>query len=288
MTRFHSPRKQGIRVSVITMLTAATCLGSVHAAGPERIIFAAENALYGAGHDIGRADGWFDQQLRTAIRAYQNEHGLQTNGNLDPATLKALGVTKTSNETITTNSVDSRKESVTELGLSLPEPMESAPAVARNEPKPVPEPVPEPVQQSSEQIESNTDSDGEPVENQIVANETSTQTEANAIEDVSKAAPATSETVISEPPAPTPTPEPEIVDRTTPETTEEPDPVLAQLPAEPTSAGNTEPETSDTKKALPEQGDTIAPEKSAVADAPRSTGGGFFSALFDFFFGWLV
>lgn len=288
MTRFHPPRKQGIRVSVITMLTAATCLGSVHAAEPEKIIFAAENALYGAGHDIGRADGWFDQQLRTAIRAYQNEHGLQTNGNLDQATLKALGVTKTSNETITANSVDSRKESVTELGLSLPEPMESAPAVARNEPKPVPEPVPEPVQQSSEQVESNTDSDEEPVENQIVANETSTQTEANAIEDVSESAPATSGTVISEPPAPTPTPEAEIVDRTTPETTEEPDPVLAQLPAEPTRAGNTEPETSDTKKALPEQGDTIAPEKSAVADSPRSTGGGFFSALFDFFFGWLV
>jgi peptidoglycan hydrolase-like protein with peptidoglycan-binding domain len=288
MTRFHSPRKPGIRVSVITMLTAATCLGTAHAAETEKVIFAAENALYGAGHDIGRADGWFDEQLRTAIRAYQNENGLQTNGNLDAPTLKALGVTKASSATITTNSVGSRKASLAELGLSLPEPTPSTPTVARTEPKPVPKPTPDPVQQSSEKIEPKNEPDAESFQNQIVAEETSTKTEVTAVEEVSVAAQATSRPEVSEPPAPAPTPEPEIVDRTTPEATEEPDPILAQLPTEPTGAGNAEPETIDTKKVQPEQTDTPAPRKPAVADNTRSTGGGFFSALFDFFFGWLV
>ena len=293
MTRFHSPRKPGIRVSVITMLTAATCLGTAHAAEPEKVIFAAENALYGAGHDIGRADGWLDEQLRTAIRAYQNENGLQTNGNLDAPTLKALGVAEASSTTIAANSVGSRKASLAELGLSLPEPTPSTPSVARTEPKPAPEPAPkpspDPVQQSSEPIEPKTATGAEPVKTQIVAEETSTQTEVTPVEEVSAAGQATSGPEVSEPPASTPTPEPEIVDRTTPEATEEPDPILAQLPIEPTSAGNAEPEITDSKKVQPEQGDnTPAPRKPAVADNSRSTGGGFFSALFDFFFGWLV
>ena len=292
MTRSQSPKRQGVRGPVIAMLTAAACLGTAQAAEPEKVIFAAENALYGAGHDIGRADGWIDEQLRAAIRAYQAQNGLQTNGNLDTATLKALGVTKTSSAPITANSVGSRKASLAQLGLSLPEPAPNTPTIARAEPKPAPEPSPDPIQKSSEQGEPTTLLDAEPSKNQRVTEVTSKSTEVKPQEDVAEAAPKTPEPVASKPPAPTsapaPAPEPAVAEETTPEATKEPDPVLAQLPAEPTSAGPAEPKTADTKKAQPIEGETTASTNSAVADNSHSTGGGFFSVLFDFFFGWLV
>ena len=296
MTRFHSSGKAGIRGSVIAMLTAATCLGTAHAAETEKVIFAAENALYGAGHDIGRADGWMDEQLRSAIRAYQAKNGLQTNGNLDTATLKALGVTRISSATITANSVGSRKAAAAQVGLSLPEPAPSTPAVARAEPKPaaVSEPTPAPIQESSERSEPTPSPGIEPDSKQIVTTDTSGKPEVKTEKPVAKAAPTTPEPVASEPPAPTPAPdpapqpEPAVAEETMPEATKEPDPVLAQLPTEPTSAGAAEPEATDTKTGQPIEGDTTAPTNAAVADNPQSTGGGFFSVLFDFFFGWLV
>lgn len=296
MTRSQSRRRQGVRGPVIAMLTAAACLGTAQAAEPEKVIFAAENALYGAGHDIGRADGWIDEQLRAAIRAYQAQNGLQTNGNLDTATLKALGVTKTSSATITANSVGSRKASVAQLGLSLPEPAPNTPTIARAEPKPAsaPEPTPDPIQKSSEQGEPTNSIDAEIIKNQMVTEGTSKSTEVKPQEKVAEAAPTTPEPVASEPPAPTsapapaPAPEPAVAEETTPEATKEPDPVLAQLPAEPTSAGPAEPKVTETKKAQPIEGENTASTNSAVADNSQSTGGGFFSVLFDFFFGWLV
>ncbi len=292
MTRSQSPRKQGARGPVIAMLTAAACLGTAQAAEPEKVIFAAENALYGAGHDIGRADGWIDEQLRAAIRAYQAQNGLQTNGNLDTATLKALGVTKTSSAPITANSVGSRKASLAQLGLSLPEPAPNTPTIARAEPKPSPEPTPAPIQKSSEQGEPTTSLDAEPDENQIDTEGTSKKPEVKAQEKVAEAAPTTPEPVASEPPAPisapAPVPEPAVAEETSPEATKEPAPVLAQLPSEPTSAGPTEPKATEMKKAQPVEGENTASKNSAVADNSQSTGGGFFSVLFDFFFGWLV
>lgn len=274
MTRSQSPRKQGARGPVIAMLTAAACLGTAQAAEPEKVIFAAENALYGAGHDIGRADGWIDEQLRAAIRAYQAQNGLQTNGNLDTATLKALGVTKTSSAPITANSVGSRKASLAQLGLSLPEPAPNTPTIAMAEPKPAPEPTPDPIQKSSEQGEPTTSLDAEPDENQIVTEVPSKKPEVKAQEKVAEAAPKAPEPVASEHPAPTsaptsapaPAPEPAVAEETTPEATKEPDPVLAQLPAEPTSAGPAEPKAADTKKAQPIEGETTASKNSAVAD----------------------
>jgi len=292
MTRSQSPKRQGVRGPVIAMLTAAACLGTAQAAEPEKVIFAAENALYGAGHDIGRADGWIDEQLRAAIRAYQAQNGLQTNGNLDTATLKALGVTKTSSATITANSVGSRKASLAQLGLSLPEPAPNTPTIARAEPKPSPEPTPAPIQKSSEQGEPTTSLDAEPDENQIDTEGTSKKPEVKAQEKVAEAAPTTPEPVASEPPAlisaPAPAPEPAVAEETTQEATKEPAPVLAQLPSEPTSAGPTEPKATEMKKAQPVEGENTASKNSAVADNSQSTGGGFFSVLFDFFFGWLV
>ena len=120
MTRSQSPKRQGVRGPGIAMLTAAACLGTAQAAEPEKVIFAAENALYGAGHDIGRADGWIDEQLRAAIRAYQAQNGLQTNGNLDTATLKALGVTKTSSATMLRSAFESAGSENYKIRLGLP------------------------------------------------------------------------------------------------------------------------------------------------------------------------
>ena len=296
MTRSCSPRKPKVCGSVVALLTAATCLGTVHAAETEEVVFAAENALYGAGYEIGRADGWLDEQLREAIRAYQTENELDITGNLNTATLKALGISRITSATITSNAVGSRKESVTELGLSFPEQVPRTQTVARTEPKSLPQPGPTPtpdsVQQSPEPIKKAPTTDAQSAKKQEIAEEISKQPEVEAVKDnavaVAVAEAAASEPVASEPPAPDPTPEPEIVARVTAETTEEPDPVLAQIPEEPTSAGNAEVKTTDTKNPQPEQDVTIAPKGSEVADNPRSTGGGFFSTLFDFFFGWLV
>ncbi|MTJ00138.1 MAG: peptidoglycan-binding protein [Marinobacter adhaerens] len=262
------------------MLTAAAGLGTAQAAEPEKVIFAAENALYGAGHDIGRADGWIDEQLRTAIRAYQGKNGLQTNGNLDAATLEALGVSKTSSATIAANSVGSRKASMAKLGLSLPEPAPSSPAVARAEPEPepAPQPVATPTRTPSEKVAQTPSTDIKTPDKQVATGDTSKQPEVT----IEEKAP-------SEPQAPTPdpTPEPVVAEVTTPEVNEEPDPVLAQLPTEPTSAGYAEQEATDTRKAQPIEEETTASTPTA-AEKPQSTGGGFFSKLFDFFFGWLV
>lgn len=280
MTRSQSSRKPGVRSPVVAMLTAAAGLGTAQAAEPEKVVFAAENALYGAGHDIGRADGWIDEQLRTAIRAYQDKNGLKTNGNLDAATLEALGVAKTSSATIAANSVGSQKASMAKLGLSLPEPAPVSPAVARAEPEPepAPQPVATPTRTPSEQVAQTPSPDIKARDKQVDTAETSKQPEVTI-----------EEKVPSEPQAPTPdsTPEPVVAEVTTPEVTEEPDPVLAQLPTEPTSAGYAEPEATDTRKARPIEEETTAPTPTAT-DQPRSAGGGFFSKLFDFFFGWLV
>lgn len=282
MTRSQSSRKPGFRSPVIAILTAAAGLGTAQAAEPEKVIFAAENALYGAGHDIGRADGWIDEQLRTAIRAYQDKNGLQTNGNLDAATLEALGVAETSSATIAANSVGSQKASMAKLGLSLPGPAPDSPAVARAEPKPEPEPAPQPVatptRTPSEQVAQTPSTDIKTTEKQVDTADTSKQPEV-AIEEMTPSEPQA--------PAPDPTPKPVVAEVTTPEVNEEPNPVLAQLPTEPTSAGYAEPEATDTRKAQPIEEETTASTPTA-AEKPQSTGGGFFSKLFDFFFGWLV
>ena len=282
MTRSQSSRKAGVRSPALAILTAAACLGTAQAAEPEKVIFAAENALYGAGHDVGRADGWIDEQLRTAIRAYQDKNGLQTNGNLDAATLEALGVAKTSSATIAANSVGSRKASMAKLGLSLPEPAPDSPAVARAEPKPEPEPAPQPVatptRTPSEQVTQTPLPDIKTAEKQVATVDTSKQSEVT-IEEKAPSGPQA--------PTPDPTPEPVVAEVTTPEVNEEPDPGLAQLPTEPTGAGYAEREATDTRKAQPIEEETTASTPTA-AEKPQSTGGGFFSKLFDFFFGWLV
>ncbi len=296
MTRFHSQRNPGIRGSVIALLTAATFIGGAHASQPEKVIFAAENALYGAGHDIGRADGWIDNQLRAAIRTYQREAGLKTNGNLDADTLKALGINVPSGATITANSVGSRTESMKGLGLSIPKPKPVTPKVATAEPEPVQEPTQQTVQTSPAKVQSTKKPETEESVVQVVTKETSKPIEEKGPNEAEVVISETAKITVAESPQPnldaspetSPEPEPEIVDKAPTATHADKDPVLARIPTEPTGAGQSEPETTKTEPSTTEQIDTPAPENQTVADRPRSSGGGFFSALFDFFFGWLV
>ncbi|WP_372995465.1 peptidoglycan-binding domain-containing protein [Marinobacter sp.] len=292
MTRSQQTSNSGFRGRAIVLLAAATCLGTAHAAEPEKTIFAAENALYGAGHDIGRADGWFDDELRAAIRTYQNANGLQANGNLDTETLKALGVNSESATTITANSVSSPEKSAAVLGLSYPDPTPASPAVAEAEaePEPRPEVAPEPVQQPPEPIETTAVSKVEKQESQTVTQETSKPSEDIAIKETVTVA-ETKEPEISEPATPTPESDTKVVDKAPQEEPAKPDPVLAQLPTEPTGAGNQEaeqPVEPEPEASKPEQLEAPVPENQTAAKRPQSTGGGFFSTLFDFFFGWLV
>jgi len=78
-------------------ITAAAVLASFCAvaaqAGPAETIYSAENALYGAGYEIGKADGWMDNTLRSAIRQYQSSSDeLQATGNLDPQHYQRWGL----------------------------------------------------------------------------------------------------------------------------------------------------------------------------------------------------
>lgn len=300
MTRFHRNRKSGFRGRAIVLLATTACMGSAHAVEPERVIFAAENALYGAGFDIGRADGWFDGKLREAVRGYQTANGLQANGNLDAATLKALGVHAAPATTITANSVASRQQSAEVLGLASPAPTPPAPTVAKAEteptpePQPVPQATPEPRHQPEQTLETVAEPTPEKPEDQRFSTETSTPIE---VEDTGGTVVVAqkSEPAIAETPAPATEPDPEpavvVVDTAPSESPAEKDPVLAQLPNEPTSAGNPQPEKSvaqEPESSQSAQLDNPEPVNQTAANKSRSSGGGFFSALFDFFFGWLV
>lgn len=146
----------GRGVSVVAAL--AVC-PMVQAASVQTV-FSVENALYGAGYDIGKADGWIDDDLRAAVESYQSsQSGLAATGELDGDTLAALGINSGSISLAGGNRVATRDAALAALGLtendfkrsSRPE---KRPIVADKAPEPVkqvvrkadkPEPKPEPV-----------------------------------------------------------------------------------------------------------------------------------------------
>lgn len=56
-------------------------------------VLAMQNALYGAGYDIGSADGQMGPSTRSALEAFQKDQpDLNVTGKLDDATKEALGM----------------------------------------------------------------------------------------------------------------------------------------------------------------------------------------------------
>ncbi|MGM0767667.1 MAG: peptidoglycan-binding protein [Pseudomonadota bacterium] len=305
-SRFHTVC--GVHAQAALLAAAVVTAPSVMAKGPLETIFSAENALYGAGYDIGRADGWIDQRLRGAIRKYQSEQDeLTVSGNLDPGTLKALGVHSSTDQVISQNAVANRSQALAALNLQKahrPAPAPKPVDVARPEPAPEPEPevaaaaaepaavpVGEPAQPAAKVPEPEVVSmasgpapDSQPeaeaapeVAAEIADKEKPSSPEKQPdIETISKKPEVNPdrESAVREVAAVEAEPVPRQTGKTpapsgAPDTSQGDSEVVASLPAEPTAAGPATP--------------------ARAAEAPRTqSSGGFFSSLFDFLFGWLV
>lgn len=282
-------------------ITAAAVLASFCAvsaqAGPVETIYSAENALYGAGYDIGKADGWIDSSLRSAIRRYQSGNdGLQATGNLDPQTLSELGISTEGNGTISNNPVPDRESAMAALGLSSERFATTSATrsvvVARAEPEAQPEPEvvsrneagtpPESSATVSKASGQDTLQNESVSKNQEVVASAPDKTEEPAIEE-----PVTApEVTATEPePAPEPMPEPEQVTEPEKKATvevavaDEPSESEFQLPEEPTSAG---------PPGVSEPSTVFEPSTAPKSEPTAQSSGGFFSSIFDFLFGWLI
>lgn len=295
------------RTPVVLAATIAASFCAVAQAGPVKTIYSAENALYGAGYEIGKADGWMDNTLRSAIRQYQSEHDeLKANGNLDPQTLSALGIAHGDNSTISGNTVADRSAAMAALGLeenrsgsgSAGREIAAAPAAeAQPEPETVPEPeaesVPEAEPAPLEEPETEPAADIASISEEKFRQEPVEQATEEPVE------PATEEPVTEpEPPARTAEPEPQPESEpavetelaTAPEeevlvevvTVEEPTEADFELPEEPTAAGN--PEVSEPA----EEAEVVQTPTSPRTEPASQSSGGLFSSLFDFLFGWLI
>ena len=284
--------------SFLAALTVSFC--AIAQADPADTIFAAENALYGAGYDIGKADGWMDDTLRSAIRKYQSgREGLQATGDLDPQTLSALGIAVKDGDAVTGNSARSREGAMADAGISkqrFGSPSAKQPIAAAPEPEVKPEPVPVSTEAPTLEEES------APAPETIVATNDKPviQPETELAQD-SKPEPQIAEEPEIEPVAVAAVEEPSIVEETSTveelstvdaepsvalnvpsEATEETSTdVDYQLPEEPTASGN--PEISESSQATSSTSDNTS-ESTTVA----KSSGGFFSSLFDFLFGWLI
>jgi len=74
--------------------TATGADSHIRTAGPTNTstVMAAEQALTKFGYNPGNADGTYDENTRAAVMNFQKERGLRATGELDAATLSALGV----------------------------------------------------------------------------------------------------------------------------------------------------------------------------------------------------
>ena len=282
----------------LAALTVSFC--AVAQADPADTIFAAENALYGAGYDIGKADGWMDDTLRSAIRKYQSgQEGLQATGDLDPQTLSALGIAVKDGDAVTGNSARSREGAMADAGISkqrFGSPSAKQPVAVAPEPEVQREPAPVSIEAPTLEEEA------APVPDAILATDDNPviQPEPETAQ-ASMQAPQTAEEPESKPVAVAAAEEPSIVEETSTveklstvdaapsvaldvpsEATEETSTdVDYQLPEEPTASDN--PEISESLQATRSSSDNTS-KSTTVA----KSSGGFFSSLFDFLFGWLI
>jgi len=283
----------------MALFSSIAICGGAQANSPVHIVFAAENALYGSGYDIGTADGWIDDKLRTAIRQYQSDRPeLSASGNLDSATLKSLGVAAAPSLTIQSNSVASRSAARDQLGLAakVPSPARSVAAIA---PKPKPEPAPEVQEPEPETVEPEVVDTTEPRENQVAAVEPAVQSvpaedselgpnenlKEQRVTDLSSSVSESGQTPVTEDQELA-----EVVEVVTGDNEE----LIAQLPTEPTAAGpdeplvvEEEPEPVIVDAPVANASEPVAKQEAKAEPRPQSSGG-FFSWLFDFFFGWIA
>lgn len=284
----------------VAILVAAPALQ----ADTARVIYAAENALYGAGYDIGRADGWMDDTLRSAIRRYQGDtDGLQATGELDAQTLAALGASQRPESPVRANELDSPRSARAALDLpvtgtpartairpapapapvvSAPEPEsepEQEPKVASSaSPEPVPAKEPERVPEVAIEPEAEPEASEESVAPGLARVQTDTEpapAQAQAPRETSRPAAGAPH----EAPAREPVAQVAVADESA---TPEPAPLRQTAVVEDPQPPTPVPEQVQAEAAVTE---TSAPSAPAPEARPS---GGFFSALFDFLFGWLV
>ncbi|WP_203300836.1 peptidoglycan-binding domain-containing protein [Marinobacter sediminum] len=275
------------------------------------VIFAAENALYGAGYDIGRADGWMDKALQQGVRDYQARNGaLKASGILDAETLSALGVSNSSGRAVSGNLVASKTAALAALGISETQTKPEAKPRHRLQPKPafsvkdiVPEPEPAPTPVADQQPKPQVQPQSRPTK-QIdpatpeatpqVASQTSVTPPAKLVTEsspVPKAQPAP-QTV--EKPAPSTdlakvkSPAPETAEPTSAETVA----WMKQLPNEATVSKKPEdtkvdePIAQAPKAEAPETATAEATQKEQPAKPDNDRN--IFGSLFHFLFGWMV
>ncbi|WP_286715400.1 peptidoglycan-binding domain-containing protein [Marinobacter sp. tcs-11] len=283
----------------MALFSSIAICGWAQANSPVHTVFAAENALYGSGYDIGTADGWIDDKLRTAVRQYQSDRPeLSASGNLDSATLKSLGVAAAPALTIQSNSVASRSAARDQLGLAakVPSPARSVAAIA---PKPKPEPAPKVQEPEPETVEPEVVDTTEPRENQVAAVEMAEQslpaenpepnpdenTPEQHVMELSSSVSESYQTPVTADQEPA-----EVVEVVTGDNEE----LIAQLPTEPTAAGpdeplvvEEEPEPVIVDAPVANASKPVANQEAKAEPRPQSSGG-FFSWLFDFFFGWIA
>ncbi|MGC8118898.1 peptidoglycan-binding protein [Marinobacter sp. VGCF2001] len=257
--------------------------GTAEASAPVHTVFSAENALYGAGYDIGKADGWIDAELRAGLRQYQSEHpGLSPSGNLDAGTLESLGIESVSAVTIKGNTLASRAETRAQLGLKEtsrpPEravivavpPVDKAPddaqpkqSAAKSDAEPATESAPPTV--AVETTPALPSDDIVTTEGREIAKNQDNRDDISI--ELSESNPGPQEPV-----------KPEMLPKTTASETASQEELLARLPDEPTASGPAAPLAVAGEQDVSKDKDEARPESS----------GGFFSWLFDFFFGWMA
>lgn len=274
--------------SVAVALTA--CSVAAQAASVQTV-FSAENALYGAGYNVGQADGWIDDSLRAAVRQYQSDRpDLSATGELDAPTLNALGISGGRAELMGGNVVANTEAARKELGLavaSAPKPAPTPAPAPKAKPKPEPKPAPpQPVATPKPVVKP------EPVVAKV---------------------PKVSEPVPQPEPQKAPAPEPKQVAKTAAEsapTQSEPEPtsdpiVIASnvgsssrdksAPAPEQTVAVATAETAEQVEAAAPQEVTAAENDRQSASAetgsnsePKDRQGNVITRVFDFLFGWMV
>lgn len=294
-------------ISKSLFLCAALTANTSAQTNTVNVIFAAENALYGAGYNIGRADGWIDTALRQSVRDYQTRNkALKVSGVLDVDTLSALGVSNSSGQAVSENVVASKAEALAALGISdfQPQPQPKAQPQRRLQAKPAfsleeiaPEPAAAVVAEKSHartqpQFSNTADAvTPKPVPEPTVTSPTEAVTASAPLPSVLKTEPASQ---TDDKPAPSTdvakvvSPTPETEQSTSAETVA----WMKQLPGESTANGQSDEQPADEVAAQVPKADHSDTSTDQLAQkkqpAEPKSDRNIFGSLIHFLFGWMV